>query len=73
MSLDRFYWGNNDTIGKDASIVFSAIIQYSPIEPSYVLAAMYQVEPTVTEQWQHAGKATPHKTVQGAYETEFFL
>ena len=36
--------------------MLSAIIQYSPIEPSYVLAAMYQVEPTVIEQRQHASK-----------------
>ena len=59
MNLDRFYWGNNDTIGEDASIVLSAIIQYSPMEPSYVLATMYQVEPTPIEPGQHASKATP--------------
>ena len=34
VNLDRNYWESNDTIGKDASIVLSAIIQYSPIEPS---------------------------------------
>ena len=59
VNLDRFYWGNNDAIGEDASIVLSANIQYSPIEPSYVLAAMYQVESTVTKQQQHASKETP--------------
>lgn len=58
MNLDRFYWDNNDTIGEDASIVLSAIIQYSLIEPSYILAAMYQVEPTPIEQGQHASKVT---------------
>ena len=59
VNLDRFYWGNNNTIGEDTSIVLSAIIQYSPMEPSYVLAAMYQVETSITEQQQHASKATP--------------
>ena len=60
VSLDRFYWGYNYQIGEDASIVLSAIIQYSPIEPSYVLAVMYQVESTVTEsRQQHVSKATP--------------
>ena len=60
MNLDRFYLGDNNHIGDNASIVLSTIVQYSPIEPSYVLAAIYQVEPTVTEsQQQHASKATP--------------
>ena len=49
VNLDRFYWGDNNHIGEDAPIVLSAIIQYSPIEPSYVLATMYQVKSTVTE------------------------
>ena len=45
-------------------------MQHSLIEPSYVLAAMYQVEPTVTEsRQQHASKATSqyrfHKGMKG--------
>ena len=40
VNLDRFYWNDNNHIGHDASIVLSAITQYSPIEPSYVLATM---------------------------------
>ena len=60
INLDRFYWNDDNQIRSDASIVLSAIIQYSPIEPSYVLAAIYQVEPTITETYQqHASKATP--------------
>ena len=60
VNLDRFYWNGDNYIGDNASIVLSVIIQYSPIEPSYVLAAMYQVEPAVTESCQqHASKATP--------------
>ena len=60
VNLDRFYRGDNNHIGDNASIVLSAIIQYSPIEPNYVLATMYQVESAVTEsRKQHANKATP--------------
>lgn len=59
VNLDRFYWGDNNEIGEDAPIVLSVIIQYPPIEPNYVLAAMYRVEPTVTASQQHACKATP--------------
>ena len=59
VNLDKFYWDNNNAIGEDTSIVLSTIIQYPPIEPSYALAAMYQVEPNPIEQEQHASKTTP--------------
>ena len=42
-----------------ASTVLSTIIHSTSTEPSYVLGTMYQVEPTIVQQEQHASKATP--------------
>ena len=35
------------------------MVQWTSFKPSYVLAAMYQVEPAVKVNEQHASKATP--------------
>ena len=60
VNLDKFYWRNNDDkLGKEVSTVLSAVVQWTSIEPSYVLAAMYQVEPMIKVNEQHASKATP--------------
>ena len=60
VNLDKFYWGdNNAIIGEEASTVLSVIVQYIPMEPSYVLGTMYHVEPNIIKQEQHASKVTP--------------
>merc|ERR1739836_363253 len=62
VNLDRLYWRSDDNVlEEEVSTVLSAVAQWTSFKPSYVLAAMYQVEPQpeVRSNEQHASKATP--------------
>ena len=62
VNLDKFYWRSDDPVlEEEVCSVLSAVAQWTSLTPSYVLAAMYQVEsrPEVKINEQHASKATP--------------
>lgn len=69
INLDKFYWGDNNTVkGHKAGVIMSAITLSKSMEPSYVLGAMYQAESNVTQQSQPTGQYTSKATSQYRFQ-----